>query len=307
VTYSFVSDRELAAVGAPPSVVRLKNPLGEDRGVLRTSLLPGLLDVLRRARRRGERSARLFAVGARFLPPSTASESPARPRNEEDRRVLPEERPSFAAVLAGPRPSHLKRAEEMDVLDAKGLAVELVERLTGRSPSTDAMTAEDRLPHLHPRGAAWVTVEGMRVGSLGPLHPDVVDALDLDGPAQVVELDLAAIEVLGHPTPKYQPIPRLPATSRDVALVVGENVPAADIEREIRSAAGELCESVELFDLFVGGAIPDGKRSLAYRVVYRDPKAVTDPESARTLTDEEVDRQHDHVRARVMRLGELRG
>jgi phenylalanyl-tRNA synthetase beta chain len=306
VAHSFVSERELAAVGAPPAVVRLKNPLSEDRSVLRTSLLPGLLDVLRRARRRGERSARLFAVGARFLPPSTASESPARPRDDVDRPLLPEERPSFAAVLAGPRPSHLRRAEEMDVLDAKGLAVELVERLTGRSPSTDPMTAEDRLPHLHPRGAAWVAVDAVRVGSLGPLHPDVVDALDLDGGAQIIELDLAAIEALGHPTPRYQPIPRLPATSRDVALVVADAIAAADIEQEIRGAAGELCESVELFDLFVGGAIPEGKRSLAYRVVYRDPKAATDPESARTLTDEEVDRQHEHVRTAVTRLGELR-
>src|SRR6185369_11495566 len=98
VTYSFVSEKELAAVHAPLPVVTLTNPLSEDRRVMRTSLLPGLLDVVKRARRHGERDARLFSVGARFLPPSEASSNAARPRQDAD-RTLPEERPSFAAVL----------------------------------------------------------------------------------------------------------------------------------------------------------------------------------------------------------------
>jgi len=306
VTYSFVSERELAAVFAPAPVVALKNPMSEERSVLRTSLLPGLLDVLGRARRHGERSARLFAVGSRFLPPGVASDGPARPRAEADRRVLPEERPSFAAVLAGARPAHLEKPRDVDVLDAKGLVVELVERLTGQTPSVEAMAPEARLAHLHPRGAAWISLGTTHVGSLGPLHPDVVDALDLDGTAMIVELDLVAIESAGPPEPRYRPIPRLPATSRDVALVVHEGIAAAEIERQLRAAAGNLCESVELFDVFSGGAIPEGFRSLAYRLVYRDPRATTEPDAARTLTDEEVDREHERVRDVAKRLGELR-
>jgi phenylalanyl-tRNA synthetase beta chain len=200
----------------------------------------------------------------------------------------------------------LSKSEDVNVFDAKGLAVELVERVTGRTPSIDPMTRAEMPARLHPRGAAWISVDGMRVGSLGPLHPDVVDALDLGGPAQIVELDLAAIEALGKPTPQYRPIPRLPATSRDVALVAPESVSAASIEGAIRAAAGELCESVELFDVFSGGAIAEGSRSLAFHVVYRDPKTVTDPDAARTLTDEEVDRQHERVRQAVKALGELR-
>jgi phenylalanyl-tRNA synthetase beta chain len=305
VTYSFVSEKELAALSAPPPVVVLENPLSEDRRVMRTSLLPGLLDVVKRARRRGERDARLFSVGARFLPPGGATGNAARPRLAED-SVLPEERPSFAAVLAGTRPGYLGRAEETDVFDAKGLAVELVERLTGRTPEVAGMTSSERAAHLHPRGAATVSVGTTRVGTLGPLHPDVVDALDLGGPVQVVELDLAALEALGEPKPAYRPIPRLPATARDVAVVVKDDVPAADVERAIVAAAGELGESVELFDVFAGQGIGEGARSLAYRVVYRDPKASTDPDHARTLTDEEVERQHERVRAAVKTLGELR-
>lgn len=194
----------------------------------------------------------------------------------------------------------------MDVFDAKGLAVELVERISGRTPSIDSTGKAEAPAHLHPRGAAWISLDGTRIGALGPLHPDVVDALDLGGPAQVVELDLAAIEPLGRPTPQYRTIPRLPATSRDVALVAPESVSAASVESAIRAAGGELCESVELFDVFAGGAIAEGSRSLAFHVVYRDPKTITDPDAARTLTDEEVDRQHERVRQAVRALGELR-
>jgi phenylalanyl-tRNA synthetase beta chain len=141
---------------------------------------------------------------------------------------------------------------------------------------------------------------------MGPIHPDVVDALDLGGALQVVEVDLAAIESLGKPTAKFRPIPRLPAVQRDIALVVDETVPAANLEKEIRDAAGDLCEKVELFDVFAGGAIPAGRRSLAFRVVYRDPKAATDPDAARTLTDQEVEERHERVRVALRRHGELR-
>jgi phenylalanyl-tRNA synthetase beta chain len=306
VTYSFVSEKELAALGAPPAVVKLKNPMSEERSVMRTSLLPGLFEVLRHARRHGEQKARLFGVGAVFLSPKGATSSPARPLANEDAGVLPEERPSFAAVLAGPRPSYLSKPEDVDVYDAKGVATELVDRVTGRAAQVSPMTPEERPKYLHPRGAAWVTADGRRVGCFGPVHPDVADALDLGGPAQVVELDLAAIEALGKPVPSYRPIPRLPAVSRDVAVVVGDDVPSVEVEGEIRRAAGELCESVELFDLFRGGSIPEGFRSLAYHVVYRDPKAATSPDAARTLTDDEVDRHHERVRAAVKRFGELR-
>jgi phenylalanyl-tRNA synthetase beta chain len=309
VTYSFVAPKDLEALRAPAPTIVIRNPLSEDRTVMRTSLLPGLLETVRRARRRGEPEVRLFTVGARFLPVAGATSAPARPLTSEDRGVLPEERPSFAAVLAGPRPAYLSKSDPVDVFDAKGHAVELVERLTGRTPETISMNASDErgvLAHLHPRGAAWIVVGGVVLGSLGPLHPDVVDALDLGGPVQVIEIDLVAVEALGKPTPKFRPIPRLPAILRDVALVVDEAVPAANLEKEIREAAGDLCEKVELFDVFAGGAIPAGRRSLAFRLVYRDPKAATNPDSARTLTDQEVEERHERVRAALRRHGELR-
>lgn len=272
LTFGFTSQAMLAAVEAPVGVVTVVNPLTEERAVMRTSLLPGLLEALGRARRHGVRDVRLFALGSVFLPSSSGS-------------ALPAERRVFAAVLAGTRPSHLGKSEPVDVYDAKGLAVELVERVTHRSVAVVRGNAS----HLHPRGAGSLQMEGREIGRLGPLHPEVIERLDLDGEAMVVELDLDVLRELGEEAPRFRAIPQLPAVSRDLALVVHEDVASAALSTSIRETAGELCESVELFDLYRGKGLPEDHKSLAYRIVFRDPKAASDPERARTLTDAEVD------------------
>jgi phenylalanyl-tRNA synthetase beta chain len=306
VGYSFVSRRELEVLKAPEPVVTLQNPLSEERSVMRTSLLPGLLEALGRARRRGERNLALFATGARFLEPELGAQSPQaearRPRRPDDVGVLPAERPAFAALLAGTRPAHLARPE-FDIYDAKGLAVELVERVTGRRAGVRWVGATPDTRHLHPRTAAEIVVDEARVGLLGGLHPDVVDALDLDGAAEVVELDLGALETLEPATPRYRPIPKLPSVVRDISLEVPGALPAGEIEQAIATAAGELGESVELIDLFEGKPVAPGHRSLTFRVVYRDPMARVDPDRARTLTDKEVDLRHEAVRKAMQAFG----
>jgi phenylalanyl-tRNA synthetase beta chain len=306
LAFSFISRRELEVLGAPEPVVTLQNPLSEERSVMRTSLLPGLLEALGRARRRGERNLRLFATGALFLRPELGAQRPQaearRPRLPDDLGVLPEERPAFAALLAGARPAYLARPE-CDVYDAKGLGVELVERVTGRSAVVRWVGATENTRHLHPRTAAEIEVDGQRVGLLGELHPDVVDALDLDGPAEAVELDLGVLETLEPATPRYRPIPKLPSVVRDISLEVPGAVPAGEIEQAIVAAAGELGESVELIDLFEGKPVAPGHRSLTFRVVYRDPMARVDPDRARTLTDKEVDLRHEAVRKAIQSFG----
>lgn len=297
ITLSFASPKDIAALGLPPAPVVLANPLGEDRGVMRTSLLPGLLEALRRARRHGAADVRLFTVGARFLatdPNLVASASIERSLGLPS-APLPDEAPSFAAVLAGDRTAVLQKPQKIDVYDAKGVAVEIVERVTGRTPRVEHQPADRRAPYLHPRAAGELVVEGSVVGTFGPLHPDVVDAFDLDGPAVVVELDLRAISALGLKAPRYKPIPALPAATRDIALVVHDDVSAGAVGDAIREVGGELCESVELFDLFRGGQVPADHRSLAFHVIYRDPRAATAPEQAKTLTDAEVDARHQAV------------
>ncbi len=297
LTYAFVATKDLRALEAPEPVVLLDNPLSEERSVLRTSLLPGLLEALRRARRRGERNVRLFTIGSLFLAPNPRAEtSAARPRLPSDGAALPEERPNFAAVLAGARSDYLTlKSAEVDVYDAKGIAIELVERLTGTSAEVRFVGQNGQNAHLHPRGASEIVVGDKVVGKLGPLHPDVVERFDLDGGAQIVEIDLVSLETLGSRVPRYRPIPKLPAITRDLSLVVSDEVPAASVARAIQEAAGPLCESVELAAEFRGGSVPAGQRSLTYRVVYRDPKASTDVEKARTLTDKEIDELQGQV------------
>jgi phenylalanyl-tRNA synthetase beta chain len=281
ITYSFVSRAALEKLGAPAPVVTVSNPLSVEQEVMRTSLLPGLIEAGVRSGRRGERDVRLFTVGAVFLP-------------SRDGGRLPEERLVFAALLTGDRAPYLGKPEPIDAWDAKGLAEGLIHRVTGGARATlDGLKGEAVPRNLHPRGAARILVDGAPVGTLGPLHPDVLEGFDFGGPAVVVEVELAALEACRRVEVHYTAIPRFPASTRDVALVVADDVAAGDVEAAVREAAGELAREVALFDRFVGGAIPAGHRSLAFHVVYRAED--------RTLTDAEVDTRHAAAVAEVNR------
>jgi phenylalanyl-tRNA synthetase beta chain len=272
VTHAFVSPRELEAVGAPSATVKLLNPLTDERSVMRTSLLPGLLRVLEQARRHGERDARLFTVGALFLSAGAS---------------LPDERLGLTVVVAGERKAWLSKPERVDVWDAKGIAEDLVFRLLRRQTSVLFARENERPKALHPRGAAWILADGARIGHLGPLHPDVADTFEIDDTPMVVEIDLAAAHALGPSPLRFEALPRFPAVARDLAIVVRDEVPAGEVEQAAREVAAGMAERVTLFDRFVGGSIPAGHASLALHVVYRA--------ADRTLTDAEVDERHAHV------------
>jgi len=277
LTYAFVSPRALELVGAPAATVVLKNPLHDEHTVMRTSLVPGLLEALSHAQRHGEKDVRLFSVGPLFLAGAKGA--------------LPLERTAFAAVLAGERDAYLTRAADVDVFDGKGIAFGVVERLVRRGATVRAFGESDRPKHLHPRAAAAVVVEGRDVGRIGRLHPDVAEALEVAGSVVVVELDAFELDAIGVRPSRYLPIPRFPASARDIALVVHDDVAAGAVEQAIRDAAGALAEDVRIFDRFVGGQVPKDHASLALHVVYRA--------ADRTLTDVEVDAQHAKVVAEV--------
>ncbi|MBX3231910.1 MAG: phenylalanine--tRNA ligase subunit beta [Labilithrix sp.] len=273
ITFSFTSPKVLAALGAPPPAVTLTNPMAEPHSVLRTTLLAGLLDAIKNARRHGERDVRVFTVGPVYLAPSREGE-------------MPEERLRLAFALAGDRPAWLEKRQALDVWDAKGYAIEIARRLSGK-PADVVQAKRDEAPaHLHPRGAGFVVAGGERIGSVGPLHPDVIESLDLDGEVLVLEIELEPFRG-GAATPRFTEIPRFPASARDIALVVKDGIPAGEVEAGIRAAAGPLAIAVRLFDRFAGGQVPAGHTSLAFRVVYRDPKG--------TLTDAQVDAAHAAV------------
>jgi phenylalanyl-tRNA synthetase beta chain len=275
LTFAFVSEADLARLNAPPPSVTLKNPINDRHTVMRTNLLPGLLEAASRARRHGIAEARLFTIGSKYLP------------GGKEHDGLPEERLSFALILAGSRPSYLQKPEPYDVWDAKGFAEALVTRCTRQRAEVRPCAPDARPSYLHPRGAASFAVGDTQLGTLGPLHPDIAQAYDLDASTLVLELDAAALAEVGLQRPAFRDIPRFPASRRDLALVVADAVPAGEVLAAIRGAAGPLAEHVELFDRFVGGSIPKDHASLAFRVVYRAED--------RTLTDVEVDERHGQV------------
>jgi phenylalanyl-tRNA synthetase beta chain len=291
ITYAFLSPRDLKAIGAPAASVLLRNPMSEAQSVMRTSLLPGLLRAAAHARRHGERDARLFSVGAVFLRPLPSPGPAAGTVPSAEQEV--DERLSFAALITGDRPAWLHKPEGVDVWDAKGVAEALVGRLVRRQADVRLASAADRPAHLHPRGAAWIQVNGQRVGCLGPLHPEALDAFDLAGAESVVvvEVDLAALAALGAAPVRFVPLPRFPASSRDLSVEVADSVAAGEVESAVREAAGDLAEQVTLFDRFTGANVRAGHASLALHVVYRA--------ADRTLTDAEVDQRHAQVVAAV--------
>ncbi|MBI4955786.1 MAG: phenylalanine--tRNA ligase subunit beta [Myxococcales bacterium] len=296
LTFGFVAPAELELYGAPPATVRIVNPLGEERSVMRTSLLPGLFAAVGRARRHGVGDVRLFTLGRLFLGREAAGDAApvsawGRPAGDmpSDLAMLPFERHELALVMAGERRDALGQSVPVDVYDAKGAVLEVVERVSRQPATVRALAAEVRPRHLHPRAAGGVYLGDRAVARFGELHPELAEKLGLAGSVVLAEIDVCALAAAGRPRPRFRPIPTLPAVSRDVAFVVRDAVTAGEVATRIRQASGELCESVELFDLFRGQGIPDGHRSLAFHIVFRDPKAASAPEAARTLTDAEVD------------------
>jgi phenylalanyl-tRNA synthetase beta chain len=283
IVLGMTSAAALAKVKAEAPTVFLKNPLAEHQSAMRTSLLPGLLEAVSSARRREQPDARLFAMGPLFTAGSAAD-------------GLPDERLALAAVLSGSAGfrAYLTKAEPVDVWDAKGAAETLLLALTGQRPELDRSALP---PQVHPRGGAWLVLSGNRVGYMGPLHPEVLDAWELaQHPVMVISLDLEAIRALGRPAPKFQAIPKFPANARDISLVVKDVVPAGDVRDALKNAAGPLAEEVELFDRFTGGSTPKDHVNLAFRVRYRA--------ADRTLTDAEVDAFHEKARTAVeLRFG----
>jgi phenylalanyl-tRNA synthetase beta chain len=283
INYAFVAPRDLAAARALEKAVRIVNPLSEERSVLRTSLLPGLAANLQRAQHQQVDRFAQFEL-ARVFRPRGAGE-------------LPEEVVQLGVLLWGERRFWYADGEPFDFYDGKAAIEAIVRPLAGVAPET-ALDPELGLaaPELHPRRGARIVLGSRPVGVLGELHPDVIEALGLTGRPVWGVLDVAllaqAVAALGPP--RVAALPRFPSATRDIAVVVDENLQAGDVAAALRDAAGGLAEAVTLFDLYRGDPVPAGHKSLAFHVVYRDPEG--------TLTDKRVDEAH----ARVAKTAENR-
>ena len=254
----------------PPRVVELANPLSSDQSQLRTTLLGSLLDAAVHNRSHGAGAVRLFEAGAVYLP--------------TDDGPLPQEPHHVAALISGSvRPPTWREPEppQADFFAAKGVLTGLFEALRiGWAVEPSAQ------PFLHPGRAATIVVGGREVGWLGELHPSVADH------TAAFELDLDAV---GEPdTAIYEDVTSFPAVREDLAVVVDEQVAAAEVVAVVRDAGEPLLAGAEVFDVYRDpGRVGAGKVSLALRLTYRAPD--------RTLTDEEVAAKRKEIAAALAR------
>ncbi|MCY4621434.1 MAG: phenylalanine--tRNA ligase subunit beta [bacterium] len=259
-TLSFIGQDDLDALGLPRQdprrvTIRVKNPLREEEAILRTTLLPGLMGAVSRNAARGLKSVRLFETGRVF----TARDDPEDPR-------IPFQPFHLAMVLSGPG---------VDVFAATGL-VDLLARVADRRLDL----RQESLPGLHPGRGAVVTCGANDIGMVGELHPAAVRKFGLDGRVAVAEIGLGPL-VSGSPSWVLEDVSAYPPMVFDLAFVLADTVPAGRLLEEVERSAGRHLESVELFDEFKGGSIPDYHRSLAVRITLRAmDHTISDEEAA---------------------------
>jgi phenylalanyl-tRNA synthetase beta chain len=275
ITYSLTSPglgSEIASINQEGQPIRVAMPMSEERSVLRTSLLPHLIETAAYNLKRQQERVAIFEIGKTFH------------AHEKKLTDLPEERWELAGLLAGKSvPTNWRQpSPPSDFYTAKGVLETLLNRLGIHNVEYRAVQPVG----FHPGRTAELVVDGRVIGILGQLHPQVAQQYDL-GPTMVCQLDLSAIFAAAQTNVHFEPPSRHPAVTRDLALVVDRDLLVGKVEQEIKKAAGEWLESVTLFDVFTGEQIGEGKKSVAYSLVYRAKD--------RTLTDEEVNRVHQAV------------
>tara|TARA_R110001599_G_scaffold189660_9_gene384460 strand:- start:2450 stop:4849 length:2400 start_codon:yes stop_codon:yes gene_type:complete len=273
ITYSFV-DRKLQQLFDPDVMpIALENPISAEMGVMRSSLLPGLVGAVQRSVHRQQPRVRLFETGLRFLPGS-----------EGNGLQGLRQTPSLGMVISGRRfdESWSVASVAADFYDMKG-DVESVLGL-GRCAGQFSFAAATH-PALHPGQTAAISRNGKQVGVVGALHPDVLGALDISGPVLVCELDLDAL--LSAQLPAFSELSRFPEVRRDIAVIVDKEVPAAELMQHVRAAAGAYLRQLRLFDVYEGKGIDPKRKSLAFGLTFRD--------QSRTLSDDVVNQSMNQV------------
>ncbi len=242
--------------------IKLMNPLGEENSVMRTMLTPNMLETLERNISRGVRAVRAFEIGNTFL-------------NSFDEKGLPKEQESLCIGFYG---------DSESFYTLKGTINELLIKLGLYDARFEAFNGSDT---YHPGKCALIYIGDTKLGIMGELHPDVTELYDVEQKIYCLELNFGLLSRQANLARYYRPLPRYPAADRDIALLLDEDVKAADVERIIRSEGGELLKDVILFDVYRGKQIPDSKKSAAFSLTYRSDD--------RTLTDEEVAPIHNRI------------
>ena len=268
-TYSFVSPKASDKVRIPAdsyrrNFVKLINPLGEDTSVMRTMILPNLLDVLALNYARSNANVRGFELGNTFFNNGKGEEG-----------ILPEEKDALCIAMY---------AEGETFFTLKGYVEELLASLGIHGAEYEAVKND---PTFHPGRCARVTVDGKPVAIMGQVHPAVTEAYNIGAEVYAAEIDFDLLYSLAKTEIKYSPLPKYPAMVRDFSMVVKDEVAAGELEKAIKANAGPLLESVKLFDVYRGAPVLPGFKSVAYSLTYRA--------ADRTLKENEVNEINQKV------------
>ncbi|MGH4124867.1 MAG: phenylalanine--tRNA ligase subunit beta [Clostridium sp.] len=266
ISYSFVSPKIFNKILVPEdsklrNVVTIKNPLGEDYSIMRTTTIASMMECLGRNYSRNNEEARLFEIGKVYIP-------------NEDSDKLPEERNILTIGMYG----------NVDYLDLKGVVENVIDSLGLKNTS---FKRESENPTYHPGKTSNLYVKRELVGVVGEIHPSVSENYEVEQRCYIAELNLDMLYKYADLNKKYNALPKFPAVTRDIALIVDAEVLVQDIEDIIVKQGGNILESTKLFDVYKGKQIAEGKKSIAYAIIYRRVD--------KTLTDEEVNKVHEKI------------
>ncbi|EQK44730.1 phenylalanine--tRNA ligase, beta subunit [[Clostridium] bifermentans ATCC 638] len=264
LTYSFVSPRgvdklNLAEDDERREFVKIINPLGEETSVMRTTLIPNMLDVISTNLSHKVEEVYAFECGNTFRP----------------QEGLPVETKKLSIGMYG---------KEVDFFSIKG-AVETI--LTNVGFDGYEVEPETKNLTFHPGRCAKLVYNNICIGTFGELHPDVLENYDLNQRVYVAEIDIDLVFENLNNSKVYNPLPKYPATTRDIALLVKDEVFVKQIEDIIKANGSDILESYQLFDVYKGAQIEEGHKSIAYSITYRSKD--------KTLTDEDVAKVHDNI------------
>ena len=284
INYSFVhrlSSNRLRLNEQDPRTRQLAvlNPLSEDQSVMRTSLVPGLLETMRRNLAHQSRDLKIFEIGKTFI--SRGSDH------------QPEEIEMLAGLWTGDRSSGgwYGKAEACDFYDLKGSVEGLLQALHVRNVKFQRQPA-DQCTYTHPGTTAQIVSDGQMIGIIGEIHPQVLNTYELKQTAFIFEMDRVKLSNQIPHAVYNQPLPRYPATTRDATLIIDNNLEADVLLEQIRQMQEPLVEEVRLFDVFAGPPITQGRKSVSLRVTYRSPDA--------TLEDNIVNDLHTRLMAHII-------
>ncbi len=306
-TYSFVSPKYFDKIKLPADsklrkVVKIVNPLGEDTSVMRTSTIPSMLDVLSFNYNNRNDKACLFEIAKEYLPaqeekPFINGDTLANSGKQKHKYSysLPDEPQKLTIGMYGGDADFYTLKGMVEQLLAE-LKIEDVEYI--RANDSDVF---DEKYALHPGRSAVILKDGAPLGIMGEVHPEVQETYEIGVKTYVAKLNIPELMAAAAEKITYQPLPKFPATTRDLSLLVDEDMPVAELEKAIKGAVGKILEKVTVFDVYRSDEMKkNGKKSIAYSISMRSHEG--------TLTDEQADGAMKRVLKALSAIGaELRG